>query len=150
MKLGDIITPQRIAVPLRSTDKLEIITELVDLLSADDRIRDRDEVLRAVLAREEVRSTGIGEGLAVPHAKSGACAKLVAAVGKPGTPVDFASNDGKPCEWIVLLVSPIDETGPHIQALARISRLWLQDSFRAAIRQSQSADDVRAAILKYQ
>ena len=150
MKLGDILSIKRIAVPLSCEDKPGIITELVDLLSSDKKIEDRDEVLRAVLAREEVRSTGIGDGLAVPHAKSGACNELVAAVGKPAEPVDFACNDGKPCEWIVLLVSPIDETGTHIQALARISRLWLQSPFREAIRQAQSADEVYAAIIDHQ
>jgi len=150
MKLADILSTQRIVVPLRSADKLEVIAELVDLLEADGCIQDRHKVLKAVIAREEMRSTGIGNGLAVPHAKSSECAKLVAAVGTPASPVDFASNDGRPCDLVVLLVSPLDETGPHIQALARISRLWLQDSFREAIRASQSGEDVYAAVLKHQ
>ncbi len=146
MSLADILTPNRIAVPLRATDKLEVIAELVDLLAADGVIGDRDEVLRAVLAREEMRSTGIGAGLAVPHAKPRACSRLTAAVGKAASPIDFASSDGKPCEFVVLLVSPPDETGPHIQALARISRIWLQEGFREAVRSATSPDALYKAI----
>ncbi|RJP40405.1 MAG: PTS sugar transporter subunit IIA [Phycisphaerales bacterium] len=146
MNLVDILTPARIAVPLKASDKVEVIAELVDLLAADGAISDRDEVLRAVLAREEMRSTGIGSGLAVPHAKPRACSKLTAAVGKAIRPIDFASSDGKPCEFVALLVSPPDETGPHIQALARISRVWLQESFREAVRAANTPEELYEAI----
>ena len=72
------------------------------------------------------------------------------AVGKPTTPIDFEAIDGKPCEFIVLVASPADETGPHIQALASISRLWLNEKFRGAIAQAGTADELYSAIEQYQ
>lgn len=139
MNLADILAPQRIVVPLRAAEKIGVISELVDLLAADSQIDDRDAVLRAVLAREEMRTTGIGQGLAVPHAKTRACRRLVAAAGKPATPLDFASMDGRPCHLVILMVSPLDETGPHIQALAKVSRTWLQEECRQAILRAPDA-----------
>lgn len=133
MKISELVTVANIRVPMEATDKLSAITELVDLLSENELVSDRDAVLSAVLAREETRSTGIGHGLAVPHGKSQACPALAMAIGKPATPIDFASPDGRPCSVIVLLASPLDKTGPHIQALAGVSRLWLVEAFRTAI-----------------
>ena len=150
MKITDILQQTCVCVPLRATDTLGAITELVELLDGTGRLSDRDVVLRAVLAREETRSTGIGHGLAVPHGKSHGCRELVMAVGKPTTPIDFQAVDGKPCEFVVLVASPSDKTGPHIQALAGISRLWLNDEFRGAIAQAGTADELYAAIRQYQ
>ncbi|MHC4608887.1 MAG: PTS sugar transporter subunit IIA, partial [Planctomycetota bacterium] len=125
MKLTDLLSPACVRVPLEATDKVGAITELLDLLGENGKLRDRDAVLQAVLAREATRSTGIGYGLAVPHGKSPACPRLAIAIGKPAKPIDFESKDGEPVNIIVLLASPPDQTGPHIQALARISRLML-------------------------
>ena len=138
MKLTEILNPKAIKVPLAATDKTQAITELVDLLAQNELVADRDALLQAVLTREATASTGIGRGLAVPHGKSPACDRLVMAIGKPATPMDFASRDGCPAEIIVLLGSPLDKTGPHIQALASITRLMLLDKFRAAIASADS------------
>ena len=113
MELSKILTPERIRVPLESADKTGAITELVDLLAASKGLADRDLALEAVLKREAERTTGIGYGLAIPHGKSEGCKKLVIAAGKPATPVDFQSLDGRPVTFVVLLVSPPDQTGPH-------------------------------------
>jgi fructose-specific phosphotransferase system IIA component len=142
MKLSDILVRTCVKVPLAATEKTAAITELVDLLAAAGQVRDRDVVLNAVLTREQARSTGIGKGLAVPHGKSTGCAGLVMAVGKPARLIDFDSIDGKPVDLIVLLASPRDKTGPHIQALARISRLMLMEHFRQAVDQAATPDDL--------
>ena len=101
---------------LEAANPTGAITELVEALASAGKITDQEAVLQAILAREKTRSTGIGEGLAVPHGKSRGCPKLTLAVGKPATPVDFGSEDGRPCEIVFLLASPMDEMGPHIQA----------------------------------
>ena len=137
-------------VPLQATDKTGAITELVDMLDENGVIRDRDAVLRAVLDREASRSTGIGHGLAVPHGKSAACPRLAMAVGKPAKPIDFQSNDGQSVNFIVLLASPPGQTGPHIQALARISRLMLAEHFRRAIAQANTADELFEVIRRHE
>lgn len=147
MELSKLLTVDRIRVPLRAREKTAAITELVDLLSETDSLSDRDAVLAAVLRREAERSTGIGYGLAIPHGKSDGCKRLVMAAGRPAEPIDFQSVDGRPVKFIVLLVSPPDQTGPHIQALARISRLMNIEGFRARIDQVQTAQELYDAIV---
>ncbi len=150
MKLTDILTRECIRVPIQATDKVGAIQELVDLLAERHALQDRDAVLAAVLERENTASTGIGQGLAVPHGKSKGCSELVMALGKPSPPMDFESKDGKPVEIIALLASPPDKTGPHIQALARISRLMLMDSFREELSNAKDASDVWNAICAHE
>lgn len=142
MDIKKLLAPERLRVPLNASDKTGVITELVDLLSEADGLVDRDVVLDAVLKREAERSTGIGYGLAIPHGKSEGCKKLVMAAGMPAEPVDFQSVDGRPVTFVVLLVSPPDQTGPHIQALAKISRLMNIETFRSAIEKVGSADEL--------
>jgi fructose-specific phosphotransferase system IIA component len=142
MKLSTILNESCVKVPLAANEKKAAISELVDLLVESGQVRDRDGLLNAVLAREQTRSTGIGRGLAVPHGKSSACHQLVMAVGKPSEPIDFGSIDGQPVDVIVLLASPPDQTGPHIQALARISRLMLMEPFRKAVSDANSAGEL--------
>ncbi len=146
MELSKLLTPERIRVPMAATDKTGVITELVDLLAETGMLRDRDAALDAVLKRESERTTGIGYGLAIPHGKSDGCDHLVMAAGKPAAAVDFQSLDGRPVTFVVLLVSPPDQTGPHIQALAKISRLMNIEDFRTAIDAANSAEDLHQAI----
>jgi len=126
-------------VPLEATSKSEAIAELVNLLAASGDVSDPKKVLAAVLDREATRTTGIGNGLAIPHGKCAGVADLVMAVGKAQTPIDFQSIDGRPVTLIWLLASPPDKTGPHIHALARISRLMTIDKFRLALAETTTA-----------
>jgi len=149
-KLNEVITPDCIKVPLSARNKREAIEELVEVLCRAGRIPEKDPLLEAVLEREATRSTGIGRGLAIPHGKCTGLSGLVAAAGKPAQPIDFESIDGKPVNFIVLLGSPIDQTGPHIQALARISRLMTTDSFRKSIDRAQSPKEVHRAFVEHE
>ena len=142
MKITDILNRDCVRVPLEGADPTTAITELVDLLNDQGCLKDRDLALAAILARERTRSTGIGLGLAVPHGKSAGCRDLVMAIGKPASPIDFGSPDGRPCNMVVLLASPVDKTGPHIQALAGISRLWQSEGFRSAVVSAGSAGEL--------
>ncbi|MHC4460299.1 MAG: PTS sugar transporter subunit IIA [Planctomycetota bacterium] len=141
MILTQILQPTCVKVPLEGKDKESVITELVDLLDSNGLLSERNVVLDAVLAREQTRSTGIGSGIAIPHGKCKAVKELVMAIGLAGEPIDFDSVDGKPVTIIFLLVSPADQTGPHIQALARISRLMLDEQFRQKLEKTPSADE---------
>ncbi len=146
MKLTDILKSGCVKVPLEATTKEAAITELVDLLDASGLLTDRDVMLRAVLEREQTRTTGIGHSLAVPHGKAHGCNNLIMAVGKPLEPIDFQSIDKQPVQIVVLLASPPDQTGPHIQALARISRLMTMEKFRTAMFRATSADELYGII----
>jgi mannitol/fructose-specific phosphotransferase system IIA component (Ntr-type) len=150
MELSRILTPDHVRVPLVPADKIGVITQLIDLLSETGAVHDRQAALDAVLKREAERTTGIGYGLAIPHGKTDGCDRLVMAAGKPGTPVDFQSLDGRPVTFVVLLLSPPDQTGPHIQALAKISRLMNIEDFRAAVARATSAQELCRAIAAYE
>ena len=142
MILTQILQPACVKVPLVSKDKESAIVELVDLLNDNGLLSDREVVLEAVLTREKTRSTGIGSGIAVPHGKCKAVKELVMTIGITDKPIDFASVDDKPVKIIILLVSPSDQTGPHIQALARISQLMLDEEFKQALEKATSAEEV--------
>ena len=142
MILTQILQPNCIKVPLASKDKDGAIEELVNLLADNRHLSDRGEALEAVLAREQTRSTGIGSGIAIPHGKCAAAKELVMAIGIAGEPIEFDSIDNKPVSIVLLLVSPPDQTGPHIQALARISRLMLDAQFKAQLEKATSPEEV--------
>jgi fructose-specific phosphotransferase system IIA component len=147
MDLASILTPSRIRIPLAATDKTAAITELIDLLAATGALANRDQVLDAVLKRESERTTGIGYGVAIPHGKTPGCRQLVIAAGKPSEPIDFQSIDGRPVTFVLLLVTPPDQTSLHIQALAKVSRLLQLEDFRAAVEHARSGEELHAAIV---
>ena len=126
-------------VPLQSRDKNAAISELIDLLDSSGLLADKAAVSEAVFAREQTRSTGIGSGIAIPHGKCNAVKELVMAIGIAHDPIDFDSIDGNPVSIVILLVSPSTQTGRHIQALATISRLMLDEAFKQAFEQSSHA-----------
>lgn len=142
MVLTQILEPECVKVPLAGNDKESAITELVDILNANKLLTDRSDVLQSVMSRENTRSTGIGSGIAIPHGKCKGVKDLVMAIGISRQGVDFQSIDGKPVFIVVLLVSPLDRTGPHIQALARISRLMLDEDFKNKLQNASSAQNL--------
>jgi fructose-specific phosphotransferase system IIA component len=148
MRLTEILKPANIIVPLESKTKNEAIGALVALLAKNNEILDAKVVLDAVLERESTRTTGIGNGLAIPHGKCNGTAHLVMAIGKLATPIDFQSIDGRPVSIVWLLTSPPDQTGPHIHALARISRLMTIDKFRQALNNATSGQEIFNAIVQ--
>src|SRR5579862_1736617 len=147
MRLAEILKPENIKVPLESKTKNDAISELVNLLAKNGAVTDAKKVLDAVLERESTRTTGIGNGLAIPHGKCTGTKDLVMAIGKPAAPIDFQSIDGRPVTVIWMLTSPPDKTGPHIHALARISRLMTIDKFQNALRLAKTSQEVYDAIV---
>ncbi len=142
MRLTEILKPVNIKVPLTAKTKVEAITEMVELLNANGELTDAKKVLDAVLDREATRTTGIGKGLAIPHGKCAGTNHLVMAIGKPAQPIDFQAIDGRPVTILWLLTSPPEMTSPHIQALARISRLMTVDAFRLAMNNATTPDEM--------
>jgi len=140
MQLTHILQPAGVKVPISSQDKQGAIEELIDVLDAQGLLLDKDAVRAAVFTREKTRSTGIGAGIAIPHGKCSAVKELVMALGVARDPIEFDSVDGRPVTILILLVSPLDQTGPHIQALASISRLMLDEAFKQALEKAQNAE----------
>ncbi len=148
MLLTQILQLSCIKVPLEGKDKESVITELVDLLDANGLLLNRDEALASVMSRERTHSTGIGSAIAIPHGKCSAVKELVISIGIAEEPIDFESVDNKPVATVFLLVSPIDQTGPHIQALAKISRLMLDEKFKQAFENAKSAEEAFSLLSK--
>ena len=146
MSLLDILPVKSTLVGLKGFSKDEIIEELVDSLEVGSAFADRDKVLQAVLEREKIMSTGIGDGIAIPHGKSDAVTELSAALGIHKRGVDFDALDGEPTFVFFLLVSPANVSGPHIKALARISRMLKNDNFKKKLIESGSSEELLGII----
>ncbi len=142
MILTQILQPSCIKAPLACKNKEDVIEELINCLADNGLISDRGEAFEAVMTREQTRSTGIGSGIAIPHGKCSATKELVMAIGIASEPIEFESIDNKPVSIVLLLVSPPDQTGPHIQALARISRLMLDAQFKSQMEKAASPEEV--------
>ena len=145
MTLMEILSGKSVIVGLEGQNKREILEELVDAVD-EEKITDRQKVLEAVLQREEIMSTGIGHGIAIPHGKSEYVTELGGVLGLKKEGVDFESLDGKSTCIFFLLVSPMDVSGPHIKALARISRLLKGEEFRQQLIDTQDRETAIATI----
>ncbi|MEC8555974.1 MAG: PTS sugar transporter subunit IIA [Planctomycetota bacterium] len=144
MKFSDFVSTKSICASLQSHDKESVITELVDsLLNAGDiKAGDREDIIKAILKREELGSTGIGRGIAVPHTKHPSVDKLVGTVGVSVDGLDFDSLDGEKVQLFFLLVSPPDRPGDHLRALENISRQLRDDTFCRFLKQSKNTEDI--------
>jgi mannitol/fructose-specific phosphotransferase system IIA component (Ntr-type) len=144
--LTELLTIERIKIPLEAKTKDDLLRELVAMVAAAEGEVDQEEVLRAVRERESVLSTGIGHGVAIPHGKSPAVGELRMAAGRAATPVDFDALDGQPVALFFLLVGPETAAGPHIKALSRISRLVRRDDVRDRLIAARSSDEFLHAL----
>ena len=126
MNLKKVLSPDAVWVDLKADTKQGIIEEMIDRLVAAGKVRDRAAALQAVLDREAKMSTGMQNGVAIPHGKTDAIKSLVAAIGLNKAGVAFDSMDGSPCTIFIMTLSPVHRAGPHMQFLAEVSRLLSQ------------------------
>lgn len=146
MKVLDFLDQSAISLELKSSTKKEVLAELCDLLASQGKIQDRDAVLNALLEREKLGSTGIGQGIAIPHCKSDGVNNLVAALGISRRGVNFEALDGGSVYLIFILVASPDTGGAHLKALASISRLLKDKFFRQALKEAKSTEEVAKII----
>ncbi|WDI44960.1 PTS sugar transporter subunit IIA [Bremerella sp. P1] len=148
MKFADFISVKAIKPELESKDKEAVIRELAaSLVASGDIMEDSAEsIIKAILKREELGSTGIGRGIAVPHTKHPSVEKLVGTVGVSTEGVDFNSLDGESVHLFFLLVSPPDRPGDHLRALENISRQLRDDMFCKFLKQSKSVEDIKTLL----
>lgn len=142
MKIKSILSPELITTSLKSSTKEGVIGELLDILVAQKKIKNRDEVLSALLDRERKMSTGIQHGVAIPHAKTRAVTQLVACIGIKPEGIDFDALDGEPSKIFIMTLSPIDRVGPHVQFLAEVSMVIQTQEARERLLLAKSAKDV--------
>ena len=146
MKVLEFLDPSSICLDLKSSTKKEEISELCQALYSSGKIKDVELVLNAMMEREKLGSTGIGQGVAIPHGKSEAAPTLVGAIGISRKGVEFESLDGEPVHLIFLLVSPTDSSGQHLKALSCVSRLLKDKIFRQAVKEAKKVEDVEKII----
>jgi PTS system nitrogen regulatory IIA component len=132
--LSDLLSPSRVRIPLVATTKEGVMRELLDAALADHDAATRDAVMASLQARERVLSTGIGGGVAIPHAKTPLVDQLLMAAGVSARAVDFDSLDGEPADLFFMLLGPETAAGAHVRALGRISRILRREPLRDALR----------------
>lgn len=135
----ELLTPEGIKIPLESTDKEGLIGELAALLARVSGVPEETDAIReAVLERERVLSTGIGDGVAIPHGKTGRVGELVLVAGITGGPVEFEALDDRPVRLVLMLVGPESAAGLHVKVLSRISRLLRRPRLRERLIEASS------------
>lgn len=145
MKFNDFVNAGAIRADLAAEDKESAIRELVAALVESGQLNgdEQEDIIKAIMKREELGSTGIGRGVAVPHTKHPSVDKLVGTVGVSLNGVDFNSLDGEKVQLFFLLISPPDRPGDHLRALENISRQLRDDTFCRFLKQSKSAEDIQ-------
>ena len=142
MNVKRILNEEAILLNLQGTTKQAIIQEMIDFLATKDHIKDREAALKAVMDREQKMSTGMQHGVAIPHGKTNSVERLVAMLALKREGIDFGSMDGKPSTIFLMTLSPLNQTGPHIQFLSEISQVLNDPVRREALLAAQSVADV--------
>jgi len=142
MKILDFLDERAISTNLKSEDKEGVINELVDLLAQVGKVKNKKKMVRILLERESLGSTGIGQNIAIPHGKSPDIKEMTAALGISKRGVNFDALDGEPVYIFFLLLAPANSAGPHLKALARISRLLKDKYFRDSLRNATDKQTV--------
>lgn len=146
MKITDILVREASILDLVATTKDDLLAELAEALSAAEPALERDALLGVLREREALQSTGIGEGVAIPHGKVQGLERLVATFARSTAGVDFESIDGQATQLFFLLVVPEQSGGQHLKALARISRFFRDASFREKLLGADDLDQIFRAI----
>jgi len=142
VKIAELLQEDLIILNLKSKDKKKIIEELVDAVVKVENVKDRDDFLRTIMEREELESTGIGMGVAIPHCRTDAVNKIVIAFGRSVAGIDFESIDGKPAHLIFLIAAPEKERDRYIKVLAHLSRLLRREEFRKSLMEAITRGEV--------
>ncbi len=150
MKIMDFLSKKAVSADIKAAKKEDVIRELVDTLVAGEEIdkKYRSKLIEQLMAREELGSTAIGQGVGIPHTKSECVNKLIASFGLSQNGVDFDSLDGEKVYVFFLLIAPIDSAGPHLKALARISRLLKDKYFRDSLRECKDEKSILKIIIQ--
>jgi PTS system nitrogen regulatory IIA component len=142
MKIVDLLNPAAIVADLKASDKVTALEELADAVVDVESDLDRNEILRVLQERERLGSTGIGEGVAIPHGKLKEIDRLLISFGRSASGVEFDSMDGKPAKLFFLLLAPEESVGVHLKTLARISKLLKSPGVRRRLLDATGKEDI--------
>jgi fructose-specific phosphotransferase system IIA component len=146
MMLSDLLRPNAVVVPLHAASREQAVSLLVDALDLPGAPKGRDDLKSAILSREEAGSTGIGNGVAIPHARTAQITSACLAVARAAQPIDFKSADGKPATLVFLLAVPDADPKSHLAVLAALSRMALNKKLLRRLNKAASPDGLRAIL----
>lgn len=149
MKIIELLTKDTINLSINSTEKMDAIEELVSVLDSANKLNDRAEFKKAILKREEQSTTGIGEGIAIPHAKTKAVKQAAIAFGRSSNGVNYDSLDGQPSHLFFMIAAPEGANNTHLEALSRLSTILLKQEVRQLLLEANSEDDILNIINRY-
>lgn len=144
LEIHDLLSPETVRVGLPGSTKEEVLENIIKLLEGHVAVRNADDVREAILARERMMSTGVGKGLALPHAKTPAVRESVAAFAVTREPIEFGSIDSAPVRLVFLLVGTEAAKSEHIKLLSRVSRLMNRERFRQRLLKVTNEEEVLA------
>jgi len=147
MKIADILIKEHIISELNCYDKIGVLDELSSFLKDKGKISNKEKLLTALITREKLGSTGIGENVAIPHAKISEIDEIITVFARSPNGVEFESLDQKPVNFIYMILAPENSTGQHLKALARISRLFKNPSLREAILRAHESDQIYSILV---
>ena len=142
IKIFDFLCQKAVTLEIKSRDKKGSISELIELLLKEKKVKDSAKALNAVMEREKLGTTGVGQGVAIPHGRVDTVSELVGAFGISKQGIQFDSLDGEPVHLVFLLLSPPDSAGYHLRTIARISRLFKDKFFRQALLDATDVEEV--------
>jgi PTS system nitrogen regulatory IIA component len=148
MQLSEIIDDNCIIPDLKARDKKGVLEELAEVLSNHDLSIDREALVKVLVEREHLGSTGIGDGVAIPHGKLDGVERPVISFGRSKDGLDFDSMDGQPAYLFFLLVAPENSSGVHLQVLAKIAKMLKNSAFRKKLMEASTAAELYQAIIQ--
>lgn len=148
MKITDYLSAQFVNTSVKGKSKIDVIEAMLQLIGKSDKVLDFESIRRAVLEREHVMSTGVGNGFAIPHGKSDAVTDIVAGFGITEQPIEYDALDDKPVRLVFILVGKENMVGSHIKLLSRVSRLMNNESFRNKLLTLTSPEEIIDAFRK--
>ncbi|HLE88048.1 MAG TPA: PTS sugar transporter subunit IIA [Candidatus Brocadiaceae bacterium] len=148
MKLSDVLTKERIIINLNGRDKYDILGKLVNVARTSNRVTDEADLLKKVIEREKIKSTGIGGGIGIPHAQTSGVTDIIACLGISGQGIEFNSLDGKPVHLVFLIATKERTNSAYLGLLSRIARLFIDEPFKQKIIKSISPDEIMNLILE--
>ncbi|MEQ8952901.1 MAG: PTS sugar transporter subunit IIA [Pseudomonadales bacterium] len=149
MQLEDILTPERCFSGIDGVSKKRILTTAAELIAKTTPALETDDIFSALMAREQLGSTGLGNGIAIPHCRVNTCNKIIGSLITLAEPVDFDAIDGKPVDILFVLIVPAVEHEEHIKVLARLAELFNEEDFCYTLRHTHDNADLYTVAITY-
>ena len=148
MKLSDVLTKERIIIDLSGKDKYDVLGKLVNVAKTSEKVTDEIDLLKKVIEREKIKSTGIGGGIGIPHAQTSGVTDIIACLGISGQGIEFNSLDDKPVHLVFLIATKERTNSAYLGLLSRIARLFIDEPFKQKIIKSISPGEIMNLILE--